>query len=127
MAMKPEERPMSLTRPMPLSAEDASTLAAISACCASSTAVSNPKHRSTCSSTLSLQTHTHLGISHTLRLTERLAGDGIRPNLQQALQRTGAANNKNKNQVMYCVLPIRVPCCIGSGCHAGESVTAARL
>lgn len=48
MAMKPEERPISLTRPMPLKAEDASTLAASSALCASSTAVSNPKVLSIC-------------------------------------------------------------------------------
>ena len=48
MAMKPEERPMSLTKPMPWSAEAASTLAASSAVCASSTAVSNPKHLSIC-------------------------------------------------------------------------------
>ena len=34
MAMKPEERPMSLTTPMPWYAEPASTLAASSASCA---------------------------------------------------------------------------------------------
>jgi hypothetical protein len=48
MAMKPEERPMSLTTPMPWYAEPASTLAASSASCACSTAVSNPKHLSIC-------------------------------------------------------------------------------
>ena len=51
MAMKPEERPMSLTRPIPWSAEEASTLAASKAVCASSTAVSNPKHLSICNHT----------------------------------------------------------------------------
>jgi hypothetical protein len=48
MAMKPDCRPISFTSPMPLCALLASTLAAISARCASSTAVSNPKQRSTC-------------------------------------------------------------------------------
>lgn len=48
MAMKPDWRPISLTRPMPLYADVASTLAASRARCASSTAVSNPKHLSIC-------------------------------------------------------------------------------
>lgn len=48
MAMKPEERPMSLTKPMPWLAELLSTLAASKAVWASSTAVSNPKHLSIC-------------------------------------------------------------------------------
>ena len=47
-AMKPEERPMSLTTPTPRYAELASTLAASSASCACSTAVSKPKHLSIC-------------------------------------------------------------------------------
>mmetsp|Transcript_21845 Transcript_21845/g.37314 ORF Transcript_21845/g.37314 Transcript_21845/m.37314 type:complete len:251 (+) Transcript_21845:871-1623(+) len=46
MAMKPDCLPMSFTRPTPLRALLASTLAANSARCASSTAVSNPKHLS---------------------------------------------------------------------------------
>ena len=54
MAMKPEERPISLTSPTPLAAEDASTLAASSARCASSTAVSKPKQRSTMRMSLSM-------------------------------------------------------------------------
>ena len=48
MAMKPEERPMSLTRPTPRLADRASIFAAISAVCARSTDVSNPKHLSIC-------------------------------------------------------------------------------
>ena len=48
MAMKPDWRPMSLTTPMPLSADAASTLAASSARWLSSTAVSKPKHLSIC-------------------------------------------------------------------------------
>lgn len=48
MAMKPDWRPMRRTRPTPFEALLASTLAASSACCASSTAVSNPKHLSIC-------------------------------------------------------------------------------
>ena len=48
MVMKPEERPMSLTRPMPRRVERASTLAAISAVWLRSTLVSNPKHLSIC-------------------------------------------------------------------------------
>ena len=47
-AMKPDCRPMSLTRPMPLRALEASTFAASSARCDSSTAVSKPKHLSIC-------------------------------------------------------------------------------
>ena len=50
MAMKPDERPMSLTTPMPRYALLASTLAANSASCACSTAVSKPKHLSICDS-----------------------------------------------------------------------------
>ena len=48
MAMKPEERPMSLTTPTPRYALLASTLAANNASCACSTAVSKPKHLSIC-------------------------------------------------------------------------------
>ena len=48
MAMKPDWRPMRRTRPTPFEALLASTLAASSACCASSTAVSKPKHLSIC-------------------------------------------------------------------------------
>jgi len=47
MAMKPDCRPISFTRPRPLRALPASTLAASRARWASSTAVSNPKHLGT--------------------------------------------------------------------------------
>lgn len=49
MAMKPEERPMSFTSPIPRRALRASVLAAISAPCDLSTDVSKPKHLSICS------------------------------------------------------------------------------
>ena len=51
IAMKPEERPMSLTSPMPRRVDRASTLAAISAPWLRSTLVSKPKHLSICAAT----------------------------------------------------------------------------
>mmetsp|Transcript_36503 Transcript_36503/g.107821 ORF Transcript_36503/g.107821 Transcript_36503/m.107821 type:complete len:230 (+) Transcript_36503:512-1201(+) len=54
MAMKPDWRPMSFTKPRPWYALLASTFAASSARCASSTAVSNPKQRSTRRMSLSM-------------------------------------------------------------------------
>mmetsp|Transcript_34796 Transcript_34796/g.71022 ORF Transcript_34796/g.71022 Transcript_34796/m.71022 type:complete len:239 (+) Transcript_34796:379-1095(+) len=53
-AMKPDCRPISFTRPMPRRAELASTFAASSARCDSSTAVSNPKHLSMSRMSLSM-------------------------------------------------------------------------
>ena len=53
-AMNPDCRPMSLTTPTPRKADDASTLAASSARCASSTAVSKPKHLSMSRMSLSI-------------------------------------------------------------------------
>ena len=64
MAMKPEERPMSLTTPMPWNADDDSTLAASSASWAVSTAVSKPKHLSICAAPKAVpapSSQSHLG------------------------------------------------------------------
>ena len=52
--MNPDWRPMSFTIPMPRNAEEASTLAASSGRCASSTALSKPKQRSTRRMSLSI-------------------------------------------------------------------------
>ena len=53
-AMNPDWRPMSFTTPTPLSADLASTAAALIAFCASSTAVSNPNVLSMCRMSLSI-------------------------------------------------------------------------
>ena len=73
MAMKPDWRPMSLTTPTPLSADLASTAAALIAFCASSTAVSNPKVLSMCRMSLSMV----LGMPTTETLRPRSAHSAL--------------------------------------------------
>jgi hypothetical protein len=53
-AMKPDCRPISLTRPTPLRAASASVCAHVSGCTACSTAVSNPNDRSISGMSLSM-------------------------------------------------------------------------
>ena len=73
MAMKPDWRPMSLTTPTPLSADLASTAAALMAFCASSTAVSKPNVLSMWRMSLSIV----FGMPTTETLSPRLAHSAL--------------------------------------------------
>ena len=73
MAMKPDWRPMSLTTPTPLSADLASTAAALMAFCASSTAVSKPNVLSMWRMSLSIV----FGMPTTETLRPRLAHSAL--------------------------------------------------